>query len=60
MRGIMAARAKKLEVVPAVDASALTEIISYSLPPEKSAVKLINPENAGELIQLLHTEAKVI
>jgi electron transfer flavoprotein beta subunit len=60
MRGIMAARSKKLEVVPVVDASALTEIISYSLPPAKSAVKLIDPENAGDLIQLLHTEAKVI
>ncbi|MFT4752714.1 MAG: electron transfer flavoprotein beta subunit [Salibacteraceae bacterium] len=60
MRGIMAARSKKLEVLPAVDASALTEIISYTLPPAKSAVKLIDPENAGDLIQLLHTEAKVI
>lgn len=60
MRGIMAARAKKLEVVPAVDANALTEIISYSLPAPKSAVKLIDPENAGELIEMLHSEAKVI
>ena len=60
MRGIMAARAKKLEVVPAFDASALTEIISYSLPAAKSAVKLIDPDNAGELIEMLHSEAKVI
>jgi electron transfer flavoprotein beta subunit len=60
MRGIMAARSKKLEVVPAVDAHALTEIISYTLPAPKSAVKLIDPENAGDLIELLHSEAKVI
>ena len=60
MRGIMAARTKKLEVVPAFAGEALTEILDYTLPPAKSAVKLINPENAGELIQLLHTEAKVI
>ncbi len=60
MRGIMAARTKKLEVVPAFAGEALTEILDYTLPPAKSAVKLIDPENAGELIQLLHTEAKVI
>ena len=60
MRGIMAARAKKLEVVPAFAGEALTEVLDYTLPAAKSAVKLIDPENAGELIELLHTEAKVI
>tara|TARA_R110002050_G_scaffold299089_1_gene463778 strand:+ start:6911 stop:7651 length:741 start_codon:yes stop_codon:yes gene_type:complete len=60
MRGIMAARSKKLEVIPAVAVEALTEILDYTLPAAKSAVKLIDPENAGELIELLHSEAKVI
>jgi len=60
MRGIMAARSKKLEVVPAFEVEALTEILDYTLPAPKSAVKLIDPENAGELIELLHTEAKII
>jgi electron transfer flavoprotein beta subunit len=60
MRGIMAARAKKLEVVAAFAGEALTEVLDYTLPAAKSAVKLIDPENAGELIELLHTEAKVI
>jgi electron transfer flavoprotein beta subunit len=60
MRGIMAARTKKLEVVPAVEVEALTEILDYTLPEPKSAVKLIDPEHPEELIQLLHTEAKVI
>lgn len=60
MRGIMAARAKKLEVVAPVETEALTEILDYTLPEAKSAVKLIDPDNAAELIQLLHTEAKVI
>lgn len=60
MRGIMAARAKKLEVVPAADLAALTEILDYTLPEAKSAVKLIDPENAADLIELLHSEAKVI
>ncbi|UTW67244.1 electron transfer flavoprotein subunit beta/FixA family protein [bacterium SCSIO 12643] len=60
MRGIMAARTKKLEVVPAVEADALTEIIEYSLPEAKSAVRLIDAENVEQLVELLHTEAKVI
>ncbi len=60
MRGIMAARTKKLEVVPPVDAAAAVEVVDYSLPPQKAAVKLIDPEHPEELIDLLHNEAKVI
>lgn len=60
MRGIMAARAKKLEVVEPVAVDNLTEIVSYSLPAPKQAVKLIDPDNAADLIELLHKEAKVI
>jgi electron transfer flavoprotein beta subunit len=60
MRGIMAARSKPLQVIPATDIAAVTEVVEYSLPEAKSACKYIDPENAGELIELLHTEAKVI
>lgn len=60
MRGIMAARSKKLEVIPGSGANALTEVIAYSTPPAKSECKYIDPENAGELINLLRNEAKVI
>lgn len=60
MRGIMAARTKPLQVVPALDGVAVTEVVDYSLPDAKAACKFIDPENAGELIELLHTEAKVI
>ena len=60
MRGIMAARTKPLNVVPAKDIEELTEFISYTLPNEKSAVKMIDPENMDELVELLHNEAKVI
>lgn len=60
MRGIMAARTKPLEVIEPTEASALTEVVSYSLPPEKGDVKLIDPENMDELVSLLHNEAKVI
>jgi electron transfer flavoprotein beta subunit len=38
----------------------LTEIASYELPAEKSAVKLVDPANMDELVNLLHNEAKVI
>lgn len=60
MRGIMAARSKKLEVVPPAEGSPLVEFASYSLPEGKKECKYIDPENAGELIGLLHNEAKVI
>lgn len=60
MRGIMAARTKPLEVVEAVDADRLTAVHQYEHPPAKGQVKYIDAENAGELIELLHREAKVI
>ncbi len=60
MRGIMAARSKPLTVVPSSGAEPTTQVKSFSLPAEKGTVKLIDPENAEELINLLHTEAKVI
>lgn len=60
MRGIMGARTKPLKVVEPVEAEALTEITSFELPPGKGAVKLIDPETPGKLIELLHNEAKVI
>jgi len=60
MRGIMAARTKPLNVVPSVGGEALTETVQFSLPAEKGSVKLIDPENMEELVNLLHTEAKVI
>lgn len=60
MRGIMMAKRKPLSVVEPIDAPATTVIASYELPPEKSAVKLVDPENMDELVRLLHEEAKVI
>jgi electron transfer flavoprotein beta subunit len=60
MRGIMAARTKPLQVVPAADASNNTTIKSYTLPDAKSACKMIDPDNMDELVSLLHNEAKVI
>lgn len=60
MRGIMAARTKPLETVAAADASVTTAIKAYSMPPAKGACRYIEPEQAGDLIRILHEEAKVI
>ena len=60
MRGIMAARTKPLQVVPSVEAEIHTSIKSYIVPNEKSACKMIDPNNMDELVELLHNEAKVI
>lgn len=60
MRGIMQARTKPLTVVPASGSFAKTEIVSYELPPAKTACKMVDAENMDQLINLLHNEAKVI
>ena len=38
----------------------LSTTVKFELPPPKQAVKMIPVEEAGKLIELLHTEAKVI
>jgi electron transfer flavoprotein beta subunit len=60
MRGIMAARTKPLTVVPVANPSALTSVENYTLSEGRKAVKMIDPSNMDELVQLLHNEAKVI
>lgn len=59
MKGIMGARTKPLTVVEPIAVDALTSIASFDLPPAKAGVKLVDAENVGELIRLLHEEAKV-
>lgn len=60
MRGIMAARTKPLNVIEPVAATALTEIVSYEMPPAKTGVKLFSVDQMDELVAALHNEAKVI
>lgn len=60
MRGIMAARTKPLQVVAPVACDMLTSYVNYSLPEAKKACRMIDPNNMDELVNLLHTEAKVI
>ncbi len=60
MRGIMAARTRPLKVVEPAKTIPLTELVSYELPSANSGIKLVDPDNMDELVELLHTEAKVI
>lgn len=60
MQGIMMAKRKPLNVVAPVPFDDLATPVKYTLPPAKSAVKLIAPDNMEELVRLLHEEAKVI
>ncbi len=60
MRGIMMARKKPLNVLDPVDAQAETHSVSFEKPAPKGAVKLVEPDNLDELVNLLHNEAKVI
>ncbi len=58
MRGIMMARQKKLNVVEPVEAINATTDAKFDKPAPKGAVKLV--DNVDDLVNLLHTEAKVI
>lgn len=60
MIGIMKSKSKPLAVVPPTEGGALTEVITFHLPPQKAGVKYIAPDNMDELVRLLHEEAKAI
>lgn len=60
MRGIMMARKKPLDVVPAVNAEPLCDFVSFELPQSKPACKMVDAENMAQLVDLLQNEAKVL
>ena len=60
MRGIMAARTKPLKVVEVAGGDKTAATIGFEMPAAKGGVKLIPAEDAAQLIDLLHNEAKVI
>jgi len=60
MRGIMMARSKKLDVVAPTGGEPKTKIMDFTLPPPKAACKMVDEDNAKELISILHEEAKVL
>lgn len=60
MRGIMTARTKPLAVVESSACNMLSNSAQYDLPAAKGECKMIDSNNVGELVNLLHTEAKAI
>ncbi|MFT7591677.1 MAG: electron transfer flavoprotein beta subunit [bacterium] len=60
MRGIMQARTKPLTVVESAVNYSATQYVGYELPEAKQGVKLIDPNNAGELMDLLRSEKKLL
>src|SRR5699024_7688190 len=58
MRGIMMARKKPLKVVGADEAHAKTNITKFEKPAPKGDIKMVDPDNLDELVELLHTDAK--
>jgi electron transfer flavoprotein beta subunit len=60
MRGIMMARKKPLQVLPAADATAMTSTEEFSMPEPKAPCKMVDAGNVKELVDLLQNEAKVL
>lgn len=60
MRGIMSARTKPLAVVEPVDVKTFSEITGYETPAPRGQVKLVPADDTKKLVDLLHTEARVI
>jgi len=60
MRGIMSARTKPLKVVDPIESDAFVSVQSYELPAPKGECKYVEAENAEQLIDLLHNEAKAL
>jgi len=60
MRGIMMARKKPLQVLPAVEAESYTVYRTFVLPEPKAPCKMVDADNVKELVNLLQNEAKVL
>lgn len=60
MRGIMSARTKPLIIADPQEIEQVSSISHYELPAARGSVKMIPAEEAETLINLLHTEARVI
>ncbi len=60
MRGIMAAKNKPMDVIAGIDFSKSTTLKRFTLPPAKTGCKYISPDNARDLIRILHEEAKAL
>lgn len=60
MRGIMSARTKPLNVVEPIEVQSTSKIVKFETPAPRGTVKLVDSAEPEKLIELLHSEAKVI
>lgn len=60
MRGIMSARTKPLLVVEPVAVEERVKVVSYDKPAARSTVKMINPEDAAKIFDIIREEKKII
>jgi electron transfer flavoprotein beta subunit len=60
MRGIMTSRTKNIDVVNYQPSAQLVNTVKFTLPNPKSSVKLVDAATPEKLVELLHSEAKVI
>lgn len=60
MRGIMMARQKPIEVIPAIEVAPRTLDVHFERPKVKGQVTLVDANDLDTLIDLLHKEAKVL
>ena len=54
------AKRKPLNVVAPVDVETSVTSVKFDLPPAKSEVKMVDPEDMDALVKMLHEDAKVI
>ncbi len=60
MRGILASKTKPVTVIAADGSAVKAGVKSFAMPAEKTGCKMISPDDAAQLVSLLHNEAKVI
>jgi electron transfer flavoprotein beta subunit len=60
MRGIMSARTKPLNLFEAVDVKTFSEVLGYETPAPRGQVKLVDAGDPARLVEMLHTQARVI
>jgi electron transfer flavoprotein beta subunit len=60
MRGIMMARTKPINVIPAHECESFTQTLKFEYPKPKAPCRYIDPEDTDELVKLLRDEAGVL
>jgi electron transfer flavoprotein beta subunit len=60
MRGIMSARTKPLLLVEPVAVLQYIQVVNYDKPKPRGQVTLVPNDNVDKLVDLLHSEAKII